>query len=190
MHIIGRARYAREAYPLAPRASGGAGQTGPTGPGGTPGVPGDTGPTGPAGAQGVTGPTGPNGSGAAFAFDRNQNTYTRVAGEPTVTIASASITVGAGSRIKIEGFTGIFGSVAPGVAFLLTPNIGGSYLAIQSFGTAVGENFRTLNYLAVTDPQPAGLVVVDLYIAVQGDPGAQADGGADGTCLTITEILP
>lgn len=60
-HVIGRGRYAREAYPTAPGGGGsGTGATGPTGP--SAGPTGATGATGHTGATGSTGATGPSGS--------------------------------------------------------------------------------------------------------------------------------
>ena len=64
-YIIGRGRYAREAYP---GASGSQGPQGPQGPAGPAGPAGAEGPEGPAGAQGPEGPPGPAGSFDLFDF--------------------------------------------------------------------------------------------------------------------------
>lgn len=123
----------------------------------------------------------------AFAFDQNSTTYTVIDGDPNLQIASASITLSAGSRVKIEGLACFDGSVAAGRAALTSP-LFSSVNASQSFGVAEDLSFRTCNFLSVTDPQPAGLVTIGLFISVVGDPGARIDI-AGLTVLTLTEIL-
>lgn len=122
----------------------------------------------------------------AFAFDQNSTPYTVIEGEPNLQIASASITLSAGSRIKIEGLACFDGSVAAGRAVLTSP-LFSSVNASQSFGTALEDSFRTCNFLSISDPQPSGLVTVGLFIAVVGDAGARIDI-AGLTVLTLTEI--
>lgn len=122
----------------------------------------------------------------AFAFDENSDAYSAVVGDANLQIASASITLSAGSRVKIEGLACIIGSVAAGRAVVTSP-LFSTVNASQSFNAAAGSNVRTCNFLAVSDPQPAGLVTIGLFIAVTGSAGARVD--ASGlTLLTLTEI--
>lgn len=123
----------------------------------------------------------------AFAFDQNTTTYTVVEGDAPLQIASASIDLQAGSTVKIEGLAFFQGSVAAGSAGMTSPSAADVVVAGQSFTAAVGSNQRTCNYLAVTGPQPAGVLTIGLFIAVQGGAGAQIDF-AGPTVLTLTEI--
>jgi hypothetical protein len=122
----------------------------------------------------------------AFAFDQNATEYTVIEGEPALQIASASITLSAGSRVKIEGLACFDGSVAAGRAIVTSP-LFSSVNASQSFGVTEDLSFRTCNFLTVSDPQPAGLVTIGLFIQVTGDAGARIDI-AGLTVLTLTEI--
>jgi hypothetical protein len=126
----------------------------------------------------------------AFAFDQNTTPYTVIESDPALLIASASITLSAGSRVKIEGLASFDGAVAAGRAFISSPSLPelSAVNGSQSFGVTKDLSFRTCNYLAVTDPQPAGLLTIGLNIEVTGDAGARIDiSGA--TVLTLTEIL-
>ena len=123
----------------------------------------------------------------AFAFDQNSTPYTIIAGDANLQIASASIILSAGSRIKIEGLACFDGSVAAGRGVLTSP-LFSTVNASQSFGVAGDLSFRTCNFLSVSDPQPSGLVTVGLFLAVVGDDGARIDI-AGLNVLTLTEIL-
>jgi len=120
----------------------------------------------------------------AFAFDQNATEYTAIEGDPNLQIASASITLVAGSRVKIEGLVCFTGSVASGRGVVTSP-LFSLVNASQSFD--VGD-FRTCNFLSVSDPQPAGLVTIGLFVTVLGNAGARIDA-AGLTALTLTEIL-
>lgn len=137
---------------------------------------------------GETYPERPAGSGVsalAFAFAQDSTPYSIDVGS-SQQVASASITVAAGSRIKIEGLAVFLGSGADGAASLDTPSVS-SVIATQSFNTPDGTNRRTCNYLGVTATQPGGLVTVVLNLAVAGSPGAHIDSQGD-TMLTLTEV--
>lgn len=122
----------------------------------------------------------------ATAFDQNTDAYTVTTGDPPLQIASASITVAAGSRIKIEGLASFDGFVAAGRALLSSPAVA-TVSASQSFNAADGLNFRTCNYLAVTDPQAGGPVTVALQLEVVGSPGSNVSS-TSGTVLILTEL--
>jgi hypothetical protein len=150
MHIIGRGRYAREAYPERSSAI----QVPP-----------------------------------AFVFYQASTGWHQIAGAATIVIASATITLQAGSRVKIEALAPADGSVAAGRMFIQTDAPGTtSVLGSQSFGTATQDEFRTCNYLAVSDPQPGGPLTVNLQLTVNGNGGARIDESGL-TVLTLTEIL-
>ena len=125
----------------------------------------------------------------AFAFDQNENSYQATSIGPSVQIATATINVAAGSRVKIEGLASFLASVAGGVARLSVPDLITDLVAAQSFGTTEGTNFRTLNLLGVTDPQSAGPVVVNLLISVNSGIGSAQVNDSGKTCLTLTEVL-
>jgi len=121
-----------------------------------------------------------------FAFDQNTDNFNQVQGAGPLTIATATINVAPGSRIKVEAVACVVGSVAAGIAIIFTSAIL-SDVASQSFDTAPGTDHRTANYLGVTDPQPGGSVTVNLQITVSGAPGARVDQ-AGMTVLVLTEI--
>jgi hypothetical protein len=131
-------------------------------------------------------PGGGGGSGGAFAFEQNSTAYSFGVGT-VAQIASATINVSAGSRIKIEGLACFLGSVAAGEASLDTPSVS-SVIATQSFDSSDGTNRRTCNYLGVTGIQPGGPVTVILNITVAGSAGAHIDSQGD-TMLTLTEVI-
>lgn len=125
----------------------------------------------------------------AFAFDQNTNSYLITAGDPATQIASVIINLSAGSRVKIEGMASFDGAVAAGRAVLSTaslPELSG-VVGSQSFGTTEDLSFRTCNYLAISDPQPAGPLTIGLNITVTGNSGARI-ASAGATVLTLTEI--
>jgi hypothetical protein len=119
-----------------------------------------------------------------FASAQSATPYTEVVGNPPTVIISTSITLQSGSSVKVEGMASFIGSVAAGKAILSSPSIAG-VVSQESFG--VGDT-RTCNYLAVTGPQPAGLLTIGLQVQVTGSAGAQIDN-AGPTTLTLTEIL-
>ena len=123
----------------------------------------------------------------SFAFDQNTNSYFQISGDPSVQIASATISLSAGSRVKVEALASVIGSVAPGRAYISTPSVD-SLLGTQSFDIAVGSNYRTLNLLGLTDAQVAGPLTVVLFLDVDGNAGARVDGFGL-TVLTLTEIF-
>lgn len=123
----------------------------------------------------------------AFAFDQNSTSYTQIADAPFVQIAIATINLIAGSRVKVEGLASVIGSVAAGRAFISTSMIPG-LVGSQSFGITDGLNFRTMNLLGITGPQPDGPLTIGLVIEVNGNVGARIDS-AGMTVLTLTEIL-
>jgi hypothetical protein len=125
----------------------------------------------------------------AFAFYQSDNFFTQVAGDPPLQIATATINVAPGSRIKVEAVAVVIGTVAPGIALLFSPEIL-IVVVSQSFDTPVGANNRTLNYLGVTDPQPGGPVTVniDITVSVSGGPPGASVSNAGVTVLTLTEI--
>lgn len=179
--LIGRGPKASQTYPVRPPA----GAVGPQGPAGPQGATGATGATGPAGPQGAA---GAQGSFGAFAFNQNNDGFLIDGGDPATTIASATITVGAGSRIKIEGSVSILGGPgsAPGTVFLSVADVAGAG-SVVDFDE--GE-FRPLTLLGVTDPQAGGPVTVDLLLTADGA-GAEAVNTSPGQAsLTLTEILP
>lgn len=126
----------------------------------------------------------------AFAFDQNTTTYGVTEGDPPALIATANINLSAGSRVKIEGLASFDGAVAAGRAILSTPSLPelSTVIGSQSFGVAEDLSFRTCNFLAVSDPQPAGPLTIGLTIEVTGNAGAHIDI-AGATVLTLTEIL-
>ena len=100
--------------------------------------------------------------------------YNQIQGNAPENIISASINLQAGSQVKVEGLASVVGSVATGRALLTSPSVS-SVVSNESFGTTEGTNYRTLNFLGVTGPQPAGLFTIGLAIAVVGSAGARVE---------------
>ena len=123
---------------------------------------------------------------ARFALDQTSNAFSQIDGAPPIQIATATINVAPGSRIKVEAVAVVLGSVASGAAVLFTLAIP-SVVAIQSFGIAQDSDTRTCNYLGVTAPQLGGSVTVSIDIGVSGATGARVDN-IGVTVLTLTEI--
>jgi hypothetical protein len=123
----------------------------------------------------------------AFAFDQNSTQYSVTEGDPPLMIASASINLSAGSRVKIEGLASFDGAVAAGRA-ILSSSVIPNTLASQVSFDAADASFQTCNYLGMSDPQPSGPLTIGLFIEVSGNPGAHIDA-AGSTVLTLTEIF-
>lgn len=120
---------------------------------------------------------------AAIAFATDATPYEQTDGQAPLSIITTSINLRAGSRVKVEGLAVVVGSVAPAQVILTSPNVA-SVESIQSFAPS---DFRTLNFLGITDPQPDGPLTIGLSIAVQGGGGAIVDS-AGPTVLVLTEI--
>lgn len=129
-----------------------------------------------------------NGGGGAtlgFAFDQNQDGYSLTVGDPPIQIASATITVAAGSRIKVEAMTAVTGSDADGFVNMSTDSLPVSGV-FQGFGAVISNSNQVVNLLGVTDPQVGGDVTVNLLMAIDGQTGAHVSGTV--TALTLTEV--
>ncbi len=122
----------------------------------------------------------------AFVFDQNSTAYTQVSAAPTIVIATATIQLRANSSVLVQATTTLQGSVAPGRAFISCAAIPGAN-GSQSFDATTADQFRTLNFLGIVGPQPAGAFTLNLNLDVSGNVGAQVDSSGT-TCLTLTEI--
>jgi len=103
----------------------------------------------------------------------------------TTTIASAAITVAAGSRIKIEGSISVREQDADCDAVLAITgmvNVGAViYLGLADFGS--------LSFTHVTAPQAGGQVTVDMTISALGAGASLIGPVSPGmTTLVLTEI--
>lgn len=120
--------------------------------------------------------------------DQNVTGYFQIAGEAQKTIATASITVKANSRIRVDAWTGVQGSVAAGRVFIFCSLLGVAWLGSESFDAAAGLNFRTPAFCGVSEPQAAGIVTVNLFIEINGAAGARVDNLSENV-LILTELL-
>lgn len=119
----------------------------------------------------------------AISFATSATPYEQTSGQAPINIITASINLNAGSRVKVEGLTPFQGSVSSASAVLTSPNVP-SVEAIQSFAPS---DFRTLNFLGITDVQPAGPLTIGLAIAVPDGDGARIDS-AGPIVLVLTAI--
>jgi len=122
----------------------------------------------------------------------DRNAYHQIAGAATISVASATITLKANSRVRVDAMIEVQGSVAAGRALLRAADALNVPLndntAEQSFGITAGLDFRTINLLTFLDPQPAGDLTVHLTLDVNGGAGARVDGNGVSN-LSLTEIF-
>lgn len=118
--------------------------------------------------------------------EKNGDPYSHVAGDPSIIIISASITIKQNSRIKVEAAASVVGSVAAGRCFIFTDLVA-STVGSQSFDAGTGENFRTMNLLGVTDALAEGEHLVEIRLDINGDAGATING-AGTTTISLTEL--
>lgn len=127
---------------------------------------------------------------AAFAFDQNNNSWLHTQGNVNLIIATATITLQAGSRVRIDGNTTFLGGVATGRFLFFAGDATGSVLVTlvsQSF--TVGE-FEVSTYLGVLDtPQAAGPLTLTLVVNQNSNAGATVASAGENV-LMLTEILP
>ena len=126
---------------------------------------------------------------AVLAFDQNSNIWLHTQGDANLIIATATITLRAGSRVRIDGNASFLGGVDSGVAFLFAGDSGGVELISttnQSF--AVGGR-GTLQYLGVLGPQVAGPLTLTLVVNQNSNIGATLANAGENV-LILTEILP
>ena len=139
-------------------------------------------------------PQGPNGGAVvppstpgAVAFTQNADGFNITQGDPAEVIASVTITVQAGSDVKLEALVSGLGSVAAGRAFLTCADVAG-VISSQSFDAAAGLNYRTLNYLGIVNGLAAGPHTFDLVLDLNGAAGANFVS-AGAVCFVATELV-
>ena len=167
--IIGRGRYAREAYPRAifPGATGSTGPpdglTGPTGPTGS------TGPTGATGAASVvTGPTGPTGATGATGATGPLGPVTQMIRIPIALVTVSSVDViPIGASID-DARTDITTPYSPGTTISLGQ--AGSVSEFQQTGVSGGDNTPQQLGLYVTLQDTSAASSNPLLVTISGVP--------------------